>query len=69
MAESFIKILRIKEMIATQKSFDCSSNSPHQRLKKCMESSMEIMDTDVRVERGFGNFSGMIFAKAMAILN
>ena len=68
MAESFIKILRIKEMIATQRSFDCSSNSPCQRLKKCMESSLEIMDTDVRVER-VRNFSGMIFAKAMAILN
>ena len=51
MAESFIKILRIKEMIVTQRSFDCSSNSPCQRLKKCMESSLEIMDTDVRVER------------------
>ena len=49
MAESFIKILRIKEMITTKSSFDCSSNSPSQRLKKCMESSMEIMDTDVRV--------------------
>ena len=51
MAESFIKILKIKEMIVTQRSFDCSSNSPCQHLKKCMESSLEIMDTDVRVER------------------
>ena len=51
MAESFIKILRIKEMITTKRSFDCSSNSPCQRLKKCMKSSLEIMYTDVRVER------------------
>ena len=30
MAESFIKIMRRKEMITSQKSFDCSTNSPCQ---------------------------------------
>ena len=30
MAESFIKIMRRKEMITSQKSFDCSTNSPRQ---------------------------------------
>ena len=30
MAESFVKIMRIKEMIIIQRSFDCKTNSPHQ---------------------------------------
>ena len=46
MAESFIKIMKIKEMIA--RSFDCSTTSPCQYIRKHTEKSMENMDTDVR---------------------
>ena len=49
MAELFIKIMRIKEMIATHRSFDCQTNSPCQYERKCIEKSMENMDVDVRV--------------------
>ena len=49
MAESFIKIMRINEMITTQRSFDCSTNSPCQYQRKCTERGMENIDTDVRV--------------------
>ena len=49
MAESFIKIMRINEMITTQRSFDCSTNSPCQYQRKCIGKSMENMDADVRV--------------------
>ena len=47
MAESFIKIMKIKEMIATQRSFDCSTTSPCQYIRKHTEKSMENIDTDV----------------------
>ena len=44
-AESFIKILRKKEVIANLRSFDCYTNSPCQYQKKGMEN----VDADVRV--------------------
>ena len=47
--ESFIKITRIKVMMANQRSFDHKTNSPRQCQKKCMEKSKEKMDTDVMV--------------------
>ena len=48
-AESFIKIMRIKEMIANLTSFDLQMNSSCQYHKKHVKKSMEKMDTDVRV--------------------
>ena len=36
-------------MIANLSSFDFQMNSPCQWQKKCMEKSMENMDTDIRV--------------------
>ena len=51
LAESFIKVMRIKEMITTQRSFHCETNSPCQYQRKCLKKSMENVDTDVRVSR------------------
>ena len=51
MAESFVKIMRIKEMIIIQRSFDCKTNSPHQYQRKHKEKRLEDIDTDVRVSR------------------
>ena len=48
-SESFIKIMRTKEMIANWRVFDCSTNSLCQYWRKCIEESMEDMDIDVRV--------------------
>ena len=48
-SESFIKIMRIKEMITNLRSFDCSTNSPSQQQRTCLANSMENMHTDVRV--------------------
>ena len=48
-SESFIKIMRTKEMIATWRVFDRSTNSPCQYWRKCIEQSVENVDTDVRV--------------------
>ena len=48
-AESFIKILRKKEVIANLRSFDCNTNSPCQYQKKGIQKRMENVDADVRV--------------------
>ena len=48
-AESFIKIMRIRQMITNLRSFDCQTNSPCQYQRNCTEKSMENIDTDVRV--------------------
>ena len=48
-AKSFIKIMRIKEMITNTRSFDLQINSPCQYQKKYIEKSMENVDTDVWV--------------------
>ena len=48
-SESFIKIMRIKEMITNLRSFDCSTNSPSQQQRTCLANSMENMHSDVRV--------------------
>ena len=48
-SESFIKIMRIKEMITNLRSFDCSTNSPSQQQRTCLVNSMENMHSDVRV--------------------
>ena len=48
-SESFIKIMRIKEMITNLRSFDCSTNSPSYQQRTCLENNMENMHTDVRV--------------------
>ena len=48
-SESFVKIMRIKEMITNLRSFDCSTNSPSQQQRTCLANSMENMHTDVRV--------------------
>ena len=48
-AKSFIKIMRIKEMITNTRSFDLQINSPCQYQKKQIEKSMENVDTDVWV--------------------
>ena len=47
--ELHIKVMRIKEMITNYKSFWLFLRFSLQHLKKCMESSMEIMNTDVWV--------------------
>ena len=46
---SFIKIMRIKEMITNLRSFDCSTNSPSQQQRTCLANSMENMHSDIRV--------------------
>ena len=48
-AESFIRIMRIKEMIANLKRYDCKTNSPCQYQRKCIAKSVENMDAGVRV--------------------
>ena len=34
-----------------KEALDCQTNSPCQHLKKCIENSMENIDTDIRVLR------------------
>ena len=46
-AESFIKVMRIKEMITTLRSFYFLTNSPLQYQKKCIEKSKENVRNDV----------------------
>ena len=48
-AKSFIKIMRIKEMITNTRSFDLQISSPCQYQKKQIEKSIENVDTDVWV--------------------
>ena len=36
-------------MIANLRCFDCKTNSPCPDVRKCIEKSMENIDTDVRV--------------------
>ena len=48
-AQSFIKIARIEEMIVNLRSFNYETNSPCQYQRKCIESSLENMDTEVWV--------------------
>ena len=48
-AESFTRIMRIKEMIANLKSYDCKTNSPCQYQRKCIAKSVENMDAGVKV--------------------
>ena len=50
-AESFTKLMRIKEMITNLRSIDLQMNSLFQYQKKHTKNSMENMDTDVRVSR------------------
>ena len=50
-AESFTKLMRIKEMITNLRSIDLQMNSLFQYHKKHTKNSMENMDTDVRVSR------------------
>ena len=38
--------MRMKGMITNLRSFDCKTNSPCQYLKKCMEKSIENIDTE-----------------------
>ena len=48
--ESNHKVKRMKEMITnTKQALDCSTNSPCQHLRKCIENSME--NIYVRVQR------------------
>ena len=47
--ESFIKIMRIKKMIANPRTFDYYTNSPCQYQTTSIEKCMENIDTDVRV--------------------
>ena len=48
-AESFIKIMKIKEMITKLRNFDCQKSSPCLCLRKCTENSMENIHTHVKV--------------------
>ena len=42
--------MRIKEISPTEEALDCYTNSPCQHLSKCMENSLENMQTDVRLK-------------------
>ena len=57
-AESFIIIMRIKEMIANLRWFDCKTNSPCLDQRRRVEKSVRNMDTDVRVQRVMENDLG-----------
>ena len=48
-AQSFTKITKIEEMIINLRSYNCVTNSPCQYQRKCIESSLENMDTEVWV--------------------
>ena len=54
-SESYIKVMRIKEMITNWKSswllnaLDCKTNSPCQHLRKRINNSMESIHTEVRM--------------------
>ena len=48
-AQSFTKITRIEEMIINLRSYNYVTNSPCQYQRKCIESSLENMDTEVWV--------------------
>ena len=48
-AQSFIKITKIEEMIINLRSYNYVTNSPCQYQRKCIESSLENMDTEVWV--------------------
>ena len=43
-------------MITNLRCFDCKTNSPCQDYRKCIEKSMENMDTDVRGGKGYVEF-------------
>lgn len=45
----FLKITRIKEIIANLRSFDGETNSPFQDQRKCLEKSMENMNIGLSV--------------------
>ena len=65
--ESHPKVMRIKEMITTQRSswlFD----SPCQHHKKCVKNSKENMHTDVRVQRAIASIFFFIFETWLYIL-
>ena len=47
--ESFIEVMRIKEMITNLRSFNSQTNSLGLYHRKCIENSMENIDTDVWV--------------------
>ena len=49
-AGSFIKIMRMKKVIANLRGFDCYMNSPFQYQRTSVEKSIENMETDVRVK-------------------
>ena len=48
-AQSFTKITKIEEMIINLRSYNYVTNSPCQYQRKCIESSLENMDTEVWV--------------------
>ena len=45
-AESFINIMRLKEITAKQRSFDCQTNSPGQYKRNCLEESVKNTDVE-----------------------
>ena len=47
--ESFIEVMRIKDMITKLRSFNSQTNSLGLYHRKCIENSMENIDTDVWV--------------------
>ena len=48
-SDTFIRIKRIKEMIANKRGFDCETNSPCQYQTTCLKISRENMDSDITV--------------------
>ena len=48
-SDTFIRIKRIKEMIANKRGFDCETNSPCQYQRTCIKISRENMDSDITV--------------------
>ena len=45
-AESFINIMRLKEITAKRRSFDCQTNSPGQYKRNCLEESVKNTDVE-----------------------
>ena len=45
-AESFINIMRLKEITAKRRSFDCQTNSPGQYKRNCLEESVQNTDVE-----------------------
>ena len=53
----------------TKEALDCSTNSPCQHLRKCIENGMERMHTDARVQRIKATLEMMLFRVSPEIIS